>query len=229
MGSERLPRKSLVPVYGDLPLLRMVLLRLSECHGPVLNILATSSNADCDPLEEMAHSLGWDVVRGDEEDVLSRFALVCEKYHPGAVVRVCADNPFICPGEIDKLIDFFEREKPDYAENKSGLCGLPDGFGAEMMTATVIEKIDRVAVEPAHREHVVDYLLDNPEDFDIRTLKAEHELDCPEIKLDIDTREDLEKMRCLCALLDDERAPCWGPEEIIEAYFRMKEDAPDEK
>ena len=50
------------------------------------------------------------IYEGREHDVLSRFADIIKQEKPQAVVRICADNPFICPNEIDHLIKFYKKK-----------------------------------------------------------------------------------------------------------------------
>ena len=43
---------------------------------------------------------------GSERNVFSRFFKIAKMYKPNYVVRICADNPFIDPKEIDKLVTY---------------------------------------------------------------------------------------------------------------------------
>ena len=222
MGSTRLPDKSLMKVCGENTLIEMVLKRVSRAEKASEVVLATSAEANSDPLQKIAENTGCKVVRGDEKDVLSRFVKACEMYKPENLVRVCADNPFISPAEIDKLIDFFVSGDYDYAANKFPECGLPDGFGAEIIRADVLKKIPELSRDPSDREHVTKYVLDNPRKYKIAYLKADRDLFFPEIRLDIDTKDDLKKIRKICSYFVPENAPYWSCREIIEAYWKYK-------
>ena len=62
------------------------------------------------------------------------------------VVRIKADNPLICPNEIDRLIEFFNKNECDYAYNHIPKNNLyPDGFGAEICKVNILEKIYKKA------------------------------------------------------------------------------------
>jgi spore coat polysaccharide biosynthesis protein SpsF len=224
MGSVRLPGKSLTPVYGDFSLLEMVIRRVLHSKRAFLTVLATSVSSNCDPLERLAKDIGCDFIRGDESDVMSRYALCCEKYKPDYFVRVCADNPFVSPVEIDKLIALMEERKLDYAANNAYECGLPDGFGADIFNAETFMKVAALAKEKAHREHIDEYIADHKEDFKTALLMADEDLRFPEIKLDIDTPEDLKKIRGVCKYLPREGAPYWSTSDIINAYRRFCQD-----
>lgn len=215
MGSSRLPGKSLAKVYKEIGLLEMVLSRVLKAENVDLVVLATSENADCDPLEALARRLGVSVVRGSEEDVLSRFIKAIHKYKSDIVVRICADNPLIDPGEIDKLVSFFQNGDYEYAANNTPGCGLPDGFGCEIIRAKTLLEIAEIAEEQNYREHVTEYITSHPEKFSSGWLKADRDLHWPELKLDIDTKEDLERMQRFCSTLPEMNAPYWRAEEII--------------
>jgi|TARA_Y100000031_G_scaffold154673_1_gene203122 spore coat polysaccharide biosynthesis protein SpsF len=109
MGSSRLPGKSFSKIYKGLSLLEMVILRVMKSKILDMIILATSKESNCDPLVELADRLGIFTVRGSEIDVLSRFVEAIQQYNPDVIVRVCADNPLTDPGEIGKLVDFFQK------------------------------------------------------------------------------------------------------------------------
>ena len=222
MGSTRLPGKSLMKIFGEYTLIDMVLRRMLASVETSCVVLATSVDSSCDRLAGKAESMGCRVLRGDEKDVLSRFAAVYRHYKPDNIVRVCADNPFVAPSEIDKLIVFFRNGGFDYACNKIPESGLPDGFGAEIIRGKLLDKIDVLAIELPDREHVTKYVVDRPGIYSHGLLKADKSLFHPEIKLDIDTAEDLRKIAGICEYLNPDNAPLWTCGEIIKAYFRYE-------
>lgn len=215
MGSTRLPGKSIAKVYRSYSLLELVLLRVKAARKLDRIILATSENNNCDPLAEIAKNIGIAAVRGSETDVLSRFVHAINAYNPDIVVRVCADNPLISFEEIDKLISFFMSNDLDYAANNTPQCGLPDGLGAEIIRADFLKRISQWTQDPSDREHVTQYLLDNPGDFKTGLLRADPHLCFPEAKLDIDTPEDLERMRVFCKKLPEINTPYWTSGDIV--------------
>lgn len=214
MGSTRLPGKSMAEITPGMSLLEMVIRRTQQSKSSTLTVLATSVDPACDPLAELAEELGCDIIRGSEEDVLSRFVQSAHKYRPDSIVRVCADNPFISPAEIDKLIVRFTGHSFDYASNAGAESGLPDGFGAEIIKAEVLKDIygksDRL-----QKEHVTKYILDNPDKFKILAMKAAPNLYVSEISLDIDCPEDLKNIQRICGRLDKASCPFWDSEEIL--------------
>jgi spore coat polysaccharide biosynthesis protein SpsF len=216
MGSTRLPGKSLEKVYKNYSLFELVLLRTKAAKKLDMIILGTSDHKNCDPLEQMAKGLGVYTVRGSETDVLSRFVEAIEHFKPTFVVRVCADNPLISPEEIDRLIVYFKSNDLDYATNNTIECGLPDGLGCEIVKAEILTEISRKTYVNYHREHVTSYITSHEDRYAIGRLLAPDHLSFPEARLDVDTKEDLKKMRTFCAGLPKESAPFWSTFEIIE-------------
>lgn len=222
MGSSRLPGKGMAEIADGLPLTKVVLARCLQAKIPQLVVLATSVLADCEPLCNIALNLGCPVVRGDEFNVLSRFIRAIELYPAENVIRVCADNPFVSPVEIDKLIKYFTTVNLDYACNNTSDCGLPDGFGCEIVRAELLQQISLMPdITTSDCEHVTKYIINRPQRFRLGILKADPELFAPNIRLDINTFEDLQRIRKLCANLSIDNSPFWESQEIIATYKRL--------
>lgn len=198
MGSTRLPRKMLLPLHGR-PLIQWVLWRTETSNlldGIVAAIPDTPQN---DGLAAVIGNLGFDVYRGDESDVLDRFYKAAVSKNAGVVVRICADNPLISGEEIDNLIKYFGATRCDYAYNHIPKGNrYPDGLGAEIVTMDVLKRVHREASIPAHREHCMSYITDNPQMFSIKTFDPpDPDIADPSLKLDVDTEEDLGKLSAL--------------------------------
>ena len=200
--------------FGGEPLLHWVLSRVKKAKLLDSTILATSDGAIDDQLVELAQKLNVPVFRGSETDVLGRFLEAANVSKADHVIRVCGDNPLVAPEEIDRLVEFFEKVLQAgnnsidrlYAFNFASKMGngYPDGFGAEILSRILLEKLANLDHELASREHVTKYIWDHPDQFMIRTFSAPKEIAYPSIKLDVDTQEDLDKIRYLCVGLDKE-------------------------
>lgn len=177
-------------------MLEWVLCRVLQSKELDAVLLATTTKPRDDDLEKLAIGLGIRVFRGDETDVLGRFALAASQAGADAVVRVCADNPFVAPEEIDRLVRSFASGNADYAFNHLDRMGsrYADGFGAEIIRADVLKDMASKAVAPAHREHVTTYLWDNAADYRIVAVPAPSGLAHPELCFDVDTPEALIEM-----------------------------------
>ena len=96
-------------------------------------------------------SIGADVFRGSEFDVVDRFYKVSRNLKANHIVRICADNPLICPDEIDRLIDYYFEENCDYAYNHMPKNNkYPDGLGAEICSMDILDEIHNKSYSSSH-------------------------------------------------------------------------------
>lgn len=200
MGSSRFPGKMLRPL-GSMPILSWVIQRVKRAQTLHAVVVATTTAQVDDPIAQLSANLGVYVFRGSESDVLGRFTAAAALYEASAVVRVCADNPFVDPGEIDRLVSSFIEQDADYSFNHQDRLGskYADGFGAEVMRRGVLDQLSRVAKSPAHREHVTAALHDGTMACRMLAITPPAALEHPELRFDVDTPEDLERLAVLVA------------------------------
>jgi len=193
MGSARFPGKMLANL-GGYPLLEWVLRRVSRASLLDETVLATSTKPQDDALAAVAKTIGIRTFRGDESDVLGRFVMTANMSDAEQVVRICADNPFVDPDEIDRLITFFQDNACDYACNHMDRLGsrYADGFGAEILSSALLQKIAAIATNPKHREHVTLYLWDHTADYCMLAVPAPEDVAFPKMRFDIDVPADLD-------------------------------------
>jgi spore coat polysaccharide biosynthesis protein SpsF len=218
MGSRRLPGKSMLPVWRKLPLLELVLRRVAASRSLARVVLLTSTAPDDSELARLARRCEIAVFRGSEEDVLGRYAQALAAYPADAVVRVCADNPFIDPRAIEALIRFFHRAQPcDYASNHTVRSGLPDGIGAEILSAGALGRAADEACSRSDREHVTAYVVARPERFNVAYVPAPT-VSWPRARLDINSAQDYAAVRRVIEQLPEHGAPLWDQEVIMAAW-----------
>lgn len=193
MGSTRLPGKVLRPI-GDLPLLGHVLGRLGLMRHLVVTVVASSLSKQDDPIAAYCENREVDCYRGSEQDVLDRYYQCALLYGFEQIIRLTADNPFTDIEEIDRLIDTHLQQENAFTHS-FGL--LPIGVGAEIFSFNALETSWEEGHEPHHREHVDEYLLENPIFFKTGTLEIPSSKRRPELRLTVDTRDDLRKAEAL--------------------------------
>ena len=191
MGSSRLPNKMMLSLHG-LPVIEWVARRLGQStriHSSVFAIPATRADLI---LRNYLVSQGYLVHIGSESDVLARTLSAAQSQSADIVIRICADNPLICPIAIDDLIEFFLTNKLDYAYNHIPRKNLyPDGLGAEIVNIDTLINIERNASKSSHREHTFNYLWDHEIDYKIGTFDPPNvKIQYPSLKLDLDTLDD---------------------------------------
>jgi aminopeptidase-like protein/spore coat polysaccharide biosynthesis protein SpsF (cytidylyltransferase family) len=210
-NSSRFPAKSLAKL-GDRSVLEWVLRRVEKSLTVKQWVVATSSNPVDDELAELARHCGFSVFRGDEFDVLSRFIRCAEQFGATHLVRVCADNPFVWGPLIDDLV-LSVSPSTDYSWNHRpmGDCEISDGFGAEFVSAAVLNLLHEGSTSQNVREHVTFGLAEGLSDS-TSTVRIPKKLQFPYLRFDVDTSEQLAHLNLLVTRGVSLDTP---PEEII--------------
>jgi len=203
-GSSRLPGKVLEDLGGR-PVLEWVVRAARAASQVDTVVVATSTLPADDAVADLAASLGVEVVRGSEDDVLSRFVAALDAYPADAVVRLTADCPLLDPTLIDAVAGAWAAAPShDYVSTVLVRC-LPRGLDVELVTAGALRAVDRVAV--GHdRVHVTSLLYAEPTAY--RLLGVCVTPPANDLRVTLDTREDLALLRALVAELPD-APPSW--------------------
>ncbi len=219
VGSSRLPMKSLLCLRGH-ALIDWVVRRVSMARRLDGVVVAMPDTERDRVLQAHLEGQGVQVVRGSEQDVLSRFLLAAQATQAERIVRICADNPFVWGEAIDRLVDFYDNAHLDYCYNHIPRNNLwPDGLGAEMLSRELLEDIGRLADQPSQREHCLNYIWDHRDRFGIGTFDPEEDwLRRPEVKLDIDTADDFCRLALLPVAMESDAR------EILAAYDGSRKD-----
>ena len=201
MGSKRFPDKMMAKL-GGYPVLEWVVRRVSQSKNIDQLVVATTTSNKDDQIAEYSKRLGVEFYRGSESDVLNRFVCASNKYEADWVVRVCADNPFIDPFEVDRLIDFYDKNDCDYACNHMNKLnsGYADGFGAEILSSKLLIELNKKVLKDDEREHLTLYLHNNNNKYKLLGVPAPHALSFPNLRFDVDNKKDLEKIQKICDL-----------------------------
>ena len=198
-ASRRLPGKALAPLCGR-PILARCLDRLL-LSGVGHVVLATTTNTEDDALEALACAAGVPVVRGPEHDVLYRFVMAVTQFGARYVIRATADNPAVDIAAPFRTLERLRSTGSDYAVESA----LPYGTCVEAMTADALIRADAMASSPLDREHVTSLIRRDPR-FIALEVPAPFELQRPDVRLSIDSPQDLEFMRRVIGSLDSPRS-----------------------
>ena len=194
MGASRLPNKMLLHLHSY-PVVEWIFRRVQDATSIDTIVFAIPGTPQDDVLAWYLESTGANVFRGSETDLVDRFYQAAKQYQADNIIRICADNPLICGSEIDRLVDFYNRNPCDYAYNHVPKNNsYPDGLGAEICSMDLLEEIERHATSPAHREHLFNYVWEHSNHYTIRTIDPPPELAHPQLKLDLDTADDYKKL-----------------------------------
>jgi spore coat polysaccharide biosynthesis protein SpsF len=215
-GSTRLPAKVLADLGGR-PVLEWVV-RAAQAAGQVTEVIvATSTLAVDDIVADLAASLGVAVVRGSEDDVLSRFVAALDAHPCDAIVRLTADCPLLDPTLIDAVAGAWAAAPThDYVSTVLVRC-LPRGLDVELVTARALRVVDRMAT--GHdRVHVTSALYADPTAFSLLGLCVTPPAN--DLRVTLDTPADLVLLRALVAELPD-APPGWRD---VVAVLRARPD-----
>jgi spore coat polysaccharide biosynthesis protein SpsF len=147
-------------------------------------------------IERVGHALENSIsfFRGSEDDVLKRYLDCSHNYEIDLTVRITSDCPLIDPQTVDKTIRTHINSNADYTSNTLERT-FPRGLDVEVFSTELLERIDKLTSEKYQREHVTPYFYENPDRFQIQNISAEGQLRHPEIRLSVDTEEDLQFIR----------------------------------
>jgi len=198
MGSVRFPGKMLASL-GGYPILEWVVLRTLGALSVQSFVLATSDLDQDDVIEELGKRCGIAVFRGSHENILRRVIDAATQFVPDAVLRICADNPFVDPSLLDSLVDDFRNDWCDYAFNHrpGPSLSVADGFGGEVFDFCSLTSVESRFSEPRYREHLTSPFWEHQDVFKIRAVGVSAELQHPSLRFDVDTPGDLEKLNRL--------------------------------
>lgn len=194
MGSTRLPGKVLLPLCGK-PTLWHIMERVKR-SSLVDEVAVTIPMKDGEALNPVIKECG---VRKhyrrrpeEENDLVKAYWEAGRGFKADAVVRVCADNPCIEPGEIDRLIEHSRTHEThaiysnthDFNGN-----GYPDGIGAEIYSMTCLWWMQGTFNNAEYREYPHKQFFD---DKAVGGPKCPPEFARPDLKLDVNTQEEYE-------------------------------------
>lgn len=186
MSSSRLPGKVLRPIAG-LPLLAHVTGRLALLKTTMQIVVATSVEPQDDAIVAHCRQSAVACFRGSERDVLARYAACAAENEFDHVVRLTADNPFTDIEELDRLTEQHVRDGNDYTHS---FGKLPVGVGAEIFSRAALVRSEREGHAENHREHINEYIQENPQSFRIGVLTVPPHKRRPDVSVTVDTERD---------------------------------------
>jgi spore coat polysaccharide biosynthesis protein SpsF (cytidylyltransferase family) len=186
MGSTRLPGKVLKPLANESMLSRIVE-RVEKAERPDCLVLAVTYTESDDPVAEEARSVGADVVRGSEDDVLARLIQAIMRHSLDFVVRLTADNPFVEGRVIDAMINHLRKHSLDYLHNVRD-SGYPLGTCVEVVRGSALKEAFAQSDRPKDHEHVTSYVYDTNAGYEVDVFRRDEPAD--DIRLTVDTEKD---------------------------------------
>jgi glutamate-1-semialdehyde 2,1-aminomutase len=193
MGSTRLPNKVMLPVGKNIPMIEVLLSRLSQSKKIHKIILATSIDPGNKFLVEHVSKLGYTVFQGSENDVLDRYYQAANKHTPDIVVRITGDCPLVDPDLVDSVINTYESNDVEYTCNTNPPT-YPDGLDIEVFSFSSLKKAWEQAKTDHDREHVTPYIREKGK---FTTKNVRNDKDYSEERWTVDEPEDYEVIKSI--------------------------------
>jgi glutamate-1-semialdehyde 2,1-aminomutase len=211
MGSTRLPNKVMREIDG-IPLIELLLTRLSQSKAIDQIVLATSTDSSNFPLLNHVESLGYPSFQGSEDNVLERFYLAAQKFDGGIIIRITGDCPLVDPQLVDEAVDKFKTSSVDY------LCNInpptfPDGLDIEVFTFEALQRAHNESRSPSDREHVTPYIRESGL---FTTINIASAADYSHLRWTVDEEQDLEVVRFVTEHFAPNRLFSW--KDVLRLY-----------
>ena len=216
MQSTRLPGKVLRDLGGE-PVLAWVLRAARAARGVDEVLIATSTEGADDAVAAFGQEHGTRVVRGSQDDVLSRFLAAARESGADAIVRLTADCPMLDPEVISQTVALWRIDPAlDYVSTTQHRS-LPRGLDVEVAAVRALRAAD-ARQEPHHRAHVTSALYEEGSGFGLASLSFRPASD--HLRVTLDTEDDARLLDALAPLLPS-RPPRWRD------VVRILTDRPD--
>ena len=199
--STRFPNKILENV-GTRPMLKCV---IDNCKASAEYINKINMNKRATALVAMVVPLNDPIIKrwtncvpifaGSEQDVLSRYVQAQKELRADYVCRVTSDCPMLPPYIISKHITLAVMNEYDYVSNVDPRFRTsPDRWDCEVISSRMLDWLGQNAQTPEEKEHVTLKARTDPPPW-IRHGVTIGFYDLADIKISVDTTDDLEKVR----------------------------------
>jgi len=157
---------------------------------PKVVILCPQNDSDV-----LSLSKKYNIFEGPEDDVLTRYTLAAYKTEADYIVRITSDCPLIPPFVISKHINTAIQNDIDYLSNVDPRVRTTfDGADCEVMSKRLLEWLHVNSNDVSDREHVTAYIRKSQPDWS-RIGHIINFIDLSNMKLSLDTREDLARIK----------------------------------
>lgn len=213
LGSTRLPNKVLADIGGR-PMLLHVLERVwatPDVDVVALALPEEERDAWREVLEREVRILAGfgerhsarsvlPIFFGPTDDVLTRFYIAAAGTNADIVMRVTADCPLWAPDFGSRMLKQVVDGHCDFATNDVSRSGYPDGTDVQIFTRALLEHAVSEANSPYDREHVCPWMERHARHAERSFLQC-HGVAAGDLKVSVDTEEDLARVRAIHAEL----------------------------
>ena len=188
-ASERLPKKAMKVAFEETILAHLVqrIAATQLIHDRKQIVVCTTICETDDELTYLAKSLGVEVFRGAENDIIKRFHDANLRYNFDVILQIDGDDPLIPPEYCDLVLSSVIELSTDVAFTKS----LPYGANVKAFTAQALRKVHEAYKSTENDTGFGLYFLNEElcTSIEVQPVCSEHEN--PNIRLTLDYQEDL--------------------------------------
>ncbi len=197
-GSTRLPRKAFELIAGKMLLDHVIdtckiaahFINQKNMGDATVAVLTPSGDPIVGEFSDRVN-----IVEGSHYDVLARYMSAVTKYAPDYLVRITGDCPMLPPFIISNFMDMAIRRGYDYVSNVDERFRTAiDGYDCEVISSRLFNEMANKAIDSYDREHVTPWLRKNTPKW-ARMGIALNNHDMSDIKLSVDTKDDLDRVR----------------------------------
>lgn len=152
-------------------------------------IVATTTDACDDPLEQAAADLNVSIYRGSNDDALARVLGAADAFDLSEMVFANADHPAIDMDGVLRIVELRRRVHADHAIE----CGLPQGASVEAVSVDALRRAQQLVVDPYDREHVTSFVRRDTRFKSMRAVAPGH-LRRPGLRLAVTTAAEADFM-----------------------------------
>ena len=206
LSSSRLPEKSIMRIL-DKPMIELMVERVQASQLVDRVIIATSTHASDDPLEELAKKLRIGCYRGSLENVMNRITSAANAYDCNTIVELLGDNPLVHSGLLDDVIKFYNEGNYDYAATVTKEYPVSDSDKKLFSLGIRVQVYSRSAAEqyvnyPEYirddNKHPCTYIFEHPETFKIGYFEARGKwsfMNCPDLNFAVNYQKNFNLIR----------------------------------
>ncbi len=199
MTLSRLPGKVLAEAEGK-PMLELMIERLRFVRELDQIVIATTVNRTDDPVEDLARRLGVGLWRGSEDDAPHRVMDAARAHEADVIVELTGDCPLIDPVIVLRVIQSYHTSNVDYVSNTL-TRSYPDGMDTQVFATRVLSDVAMRTSDSIDHEHVSLFIYRHPEVYSLANVHAAPRETKPDLRLTLDTAEDLAVIRAIfCGL-----------------------------
>lgn len=194
-GSSRLPNKALRDICGR-TMFDWTLDAIQQLPANWHKFVLTTELGRDDVLASRAAERGLSVIRGEEDDVLSRYFSLADQVDADYYIRATGDNPLADAQLVEEALNIVSRQDADYLSCFID-ANVPYGIGMNVMSRKALNSLRTLELTELEKEHV-EPALRRVKDLKIVTFKTDS---WPEnssaFKMTVDTQADLDRVEKL--------------------------------